>query len=62
MLLTGNVIPCQNDVSTPFYAKTKGIDEGKYDQRWIVEYYREPFDNIFNNLVKNDGKVVRTGK
>ncbi|KAF0753342.1 EH domain-containing protein 3-like [Aphis craccivora] len=55
-----NVIPCKNDVSTPFYAKTKGIDEGKYDQRWIVEYYREPFDNIFNNLVKNDGKVVRT--
>uniref|UniRef100_A0A2S2P5X6 EH domain-containing protein 3 n=1 Tax=Schizaphis graminum TaxID=13262 RepID=A0A2S2P5X6_SCHGA len=55
-----NVIPCKNDVSTPFNGKTEGIDEGKFDQRWIVEYYREPFDNIFNNLAKNDGKVIRT--
>ncbi|XP_001945062.1 EH domain-containing protein 3 [Acyrthosiphon pisum] len=55
-----NIIPSKNDISTPFNATTEGIDEGKFDQRWIVDYYREPFDKIFNNLVKNDGKVVRT--
>ncbi|KAL5232903.1 hypothetical protein ACI65C_000313 [Semiaphis heraclei] len=52
-----NIIP---NISTPFNSKAEGIDEGKFDQRWIVEYYREPFDNIFNNLETNDGKVVRT--
>jgi len=62
LYITGNIIPSKNDVSTPFNANTEGIDEGKFDQRWIVDYYREPFDNIFNNLETNDGKVVRMGK
>lgn len=55
-----NIIPSKNDISTPFNATTGGIDEGKFDQRWIVDYYRKPFDNIFNNLETIDGKVVRT--
>lgn len=38
-----------------------GIDEGKFEQGWIVDYYRAPFDAIFDGLDKNNGKVVRTG-
>jgi len=63
MFHTGNIISSKNDTSkTPFNAKTEGIDEGKFEQGWIVDYYREPYDKIFNSLDKKNGKVVRTGK
>lgn len=46
---------------SPFNTQTMGIDEGKFEQGWIVDYYRAPFDVIFDSLNKNNGKVVRTG-
>lgn len=58
----GSIISSKNDTSCPFNAETKGIDEGKFEEGWIVDYYREPYDKIFNNLQKNNGKVIRTGK
>lgn len=62
MCFTGNIILSKNDTSSPFSSTTKGIDEGQFEQGWIVDYYRAPFDNIFESLEKNNGKVVRTGK
>jgi len=61
LCFSGNVIPCKNDTSNPFNATTEGIDEGKFEQGWVVDYYREPYDKIFNSLHKNNGKIVRTG-
>lgn len=58
----GNIIPSTNDTSSPFNAKTEGIHEGKFEQNWIVDYYRAPFDKIFDSLDKHNGKVVRIGK
>lgn len=58
---TGNIIPCKNDASSPFNTTTEGIDEGKFEEGWIVDYYREPFDKIFDSLDKYNGKVIRTG-
>lgn len=58
----GNTIANRNDTSSPFNVETKGIDEGKFEEGWIVDYYRKPYDNIFDSLQKSNGKVVRSGK
>ncbi|XP_050443770.1 EH domain-containing protein 3-like [Adelges cooleyi] len=55
-----NVIPNNNDIATPFNAKTIGINEGKFGDGWVVEYHRKPFDEIFERLEKINGKVIRT--
>ncbi|VVC40736.1 EH domain-containing protein, N-terminal,EH domain,Dynamin-type guanine nucleotide-binding (G) [Cinara cedri] len=54
-----NIILNKVDNSSPFNVKTDGIHEGKFEQGWIVDYYRGPFDEIFNSLEKNNGKVIR---
>lgn len=61
MCFTGNIILSKNDNSSPFNAATGGINEGKFEQGWVVDYYRTPYDKIFASLDKNDGKVIRTG-
>ncbi|XP_050425723.1 EH domain-containing protein 3-like [Adelges cooleyi] len=55
-----NVIPNDNDTTTPFNVKNAGINEGQFDGSWIVEQYRKPFDEMFERLEKVNGKVVRT--
>lgn len=62
MCLSGNIITNTKDSSSPFNVNSECIDEGKFEQGWIVDYYREPFDKIFDSLDKNNGKVVRIGK
>lgn len=52
----------KKDSSSPFNANTDYIDEGKFEEGWIVDYYRDPFDKIFDSLDKKNGKVVRLGK
>lgn len=59
--VTGNIILNTVDNLSPFSTKTDGIHEGKFEQGWIVDYYREPFDKIFDSLEKNNGKIVRIG-
>lgn len=61
MFLSGNEVLRGNDISCPFNAKSEIIDEGKFEQGWIIDNYREPYDKIFDSLNKNDGKVVHTG-
>jgi hypothetical protein len=60
--LIGNTIANKNDTSCPFNAKMKSIDEGKFEEGWIVDYYRKPYDKIFDSLQKINGKVLRSGK
>lgn len=62
MCFTGNIISSKNNTSSPFHSKTEGIDEGKFEQGWVVDNYRAAYDKIFESLEKKNGKVVRTGK